>query len=182
MKVLRGDHLYGLSGTLRHKMGHEDPVGEGILYPDRRDKVEPEEGEVGKVILVQRFILEMRMDEPESPERFFPERIIRKVGDEDSLGIPDNNVVNFPGSFDEEADLAAYLRGDLSNIAGEFRSYDFILWNPSSINPFERMNLGPFQARYISVDDRYSLTPVIFFFILSHTEVLYNIGRREGLL
>jgi hypothetical protein len=163
-------------------MGRKDPVGEGILYPDRSDKVEPEEGEVGKVILVQRFILEMRMDKPEPPERFFPKRIVRKVGDEDSLGIPDNNVVDFPGSFDEEADLAAYLRGDLSNIAGEFRSDDLILRNPSSINPFERMNLAPFQARYISVDCRYSLTPVILFFILSHAEVLYNIGMGEGLL
>ncbi|HXX57863.1 MAG TPA: hypothetical protein VEI96_07660 [Thermodesulfovibrionales bacterium] len=47
------------------------------------------------------------MDESEPPERLLPERIVGKVREEDSPRIPDDDVGDLPGSFDEEAYLPA---------------------------------------------------------------------------
>jgi hypothetical protein len=90
-------------------MGHEHAVRQLIPEPYCGDKIQPQEGQVGEIVLIERFVLQVGMDKPEAAQRPSSYRIIGKIGDEYPLCISCDDMSDRPGAVNQQAYLAAYL-------------------------------------------------------------------------
>ena len=92
------------------KMGYMDMGRESVIpHTDSGHEIQPEKGQVCKVILVQRLIFQMGMDAPDTAKTSLPQAEIREVRDHDLLLIPHDDMVDNPLAVNDHADLTVYL-------------------------------------------------------------------------
>ncbi len=72
--------------------------------------VQPEKGEIGEVLPVERLVFQVRMDETDAAKTLAPEPVFRKVGDENAVRCPDEDVSHAAAAVDDEANLPADAR------------------------------------------------------------------------
>src|SRR5262249_16969929 len=90
------------------------PLGDGAGAPaaldaNRCDQVEPEEREVGEVVLRQRLAAEVGVDEPEAAEAAARRTEAADVGKDELGRVPDDDVLDLTAAIDEDADLTRDL-------------------------------------------------------------------------
>jgi len=90
-------------------MGNKKIIRHGVLYPYCCNEVEPEQGQVGKVVPVQGFVLQVCMDKPQPAQSAPAKRIIRQFCDEYALCVSGYDMNNLAGPIDQQT----YLPVDL---------------------------------------------------------------------
>ena len=68
--------------------------------------IQPQKGKIGQIILGQRFLLKMRMDETETPQPQNPGSVAGKFRESQSFLVSDDNGLNAPSAADEYTYLA----------------------------------------------------------------------------
>lgn len=89
MKMLILQYFEGFF-TVRKEICELEIARKAVSYPNGSDEVKPEQGQVRKVVLRQRLLIEVGVYQPEPPERFSPQRITLQVGDKYPPRITDN--------------------------------------------------------------------------------------------
>lgn len=86
----------------------EVQIGRQSLGPhtDCSDQIKTKQREVGQVIMGERLIAEVRMDEPDASQRPSTETESRQVGEHQLPPASHNHLLDGPASGDQEADLA----------------------------------------------------------------------------
>lgn len=132
-------------------MGHLN--GEALVFrckKERRHQVEPEERQVGQVIISKGFTLQMRMDQPEPSEPLLAEGAVGKVRDEKTSLVADDDILHPPRPVDDDADLAVDLPGKLHHPRGQFGAYHLVYRHTSPIEPLKASNLALFETCQVS--------------------------------
>jgi hypothetical protein len=71
---------------------------------------------------------------------------------DNSRCVSDDHMFHIAPSIDQNADLAANLRRDFAHLAREFRSDDFVRWDPASIKLLETPQLVWLESLRLAFD------------------------------
>ena len=150
-------------------MCRKNHIRQTVSYADSRNYIKPEKGEVSKVILIQGLVLKVSMDEPESAQGLFTERIIREVRDKNAFCVTDNDMRDIAGPVYQSAYLTACSERQVRYEFCKFRRDYLVKRNSFAIDPFEKAYICALESCCISVKSRYSPASIsVFVFILSH--------------
>jgi len=116
-----------------------------VSYSYGSYEVKPEQCQVCQVILRERFLIKMCVDQPETPERFSSQRIAPQFRDEYPSCIADNYMSNRAGPFDQDTDLSVDFEGDFREVSCKFRGYYFT-GNLPPVYPFECIQVAGFES------------------------------------
>jgi hypothetical protein len=145
MQIQGRKHAIGLFAPLRVKMRDIEPVRLSVFYADRGYHIEPQEREVGQVILVQGLIVQMGMDKAQTAQWSAPKREIVKSRQEDAFCVTHNNMADSAFSGGKHPNLPVEISGHPGKVSGQLTGDQFTMHAPA-IYPFERMDLPAFQS------------------------------------
>jgi len=95
-------------------------VRKSVADGERRYHIKPEKREVSDVLLVEGFVIQMRVNKTQSPESSSAKRVGIKFGDKDTVGVAYNNMCYSSAPVDDDTKLFACFRGEIRKIAGKF--------------------------------------------------------------
>jgi hypothetical protein len=93
------------------------------IQADGHHQIETEEGEVGQVVARERFVLQVGVDEPQTPEAGFAGAQALEIGKEDRPGVPDDDGLDLPLPVDEDPDLPAGIVREFREIACQLSTW-----------------------------------------------------------
>src|SRR5512139_1219753 len=141
-----------------------DHVGKAVPDTDGRDHVEPQQGEVGKVFVVEGFAVKVRVDEAESPECASAEGVLVEVRYKDALRVAGDDMGDGPRPVDEDADLLSDLCREPGKIAPQLLGDQEVKRHPPSIDPLEVVEDAFFQPCGMPVYGWYRSKPLLSFY------------------
>ena len=159
LAVLRGDwrpDLVGFAGRIRREDVRRIQMAWLAVgaHAEGRDQVQAQERQVGQVVLTQRFVAQMRVDQPNAAERLPAEAIVREVGQDDLSVVPDDDVLDHAPTIDEQADLAPDLAGEPCAEPGQLPGDDGIFGHPAAVDMLQPPQLVGLEPREITVRRR----------------------------
>ncbi len=103
--LLQRDRLpdfIGFAGRIRRKnvRGVQLSRLAVCLHADGRHQIEPQERQVRQIVLTQRLVAQVRVDQPETTERSPPQTIVRHIRQDDLPVVADDHVLDRPPSVD----------------------------------------------------------------------------------
>lgn len=109
--------------------GQELPVvhgpGKAIFQDlDRRDEVQAQQSEVGEIIIIQRLMIEVRVDEAKAREAVASTPVRAEIGQVDGARVAHEDVFNVAAAVKQDADLALDLGGEFGQGAGKLGADD----------------------------------------------------------
>lgn len=121
------------------------------------DDIKSEERKVGKVILVKRLVIKMRMNKPESSQSPPADRIVSQRRNKNAFCFAYDDMSNSSPSGDNNADLPAYFKGYLSQVLSKFYAYQLVM-KTSAVNPLKGIYLASLETCQFSVECCYSVS------------------------
>ncbi|MDQ7787130.1 MAG: hypothetical protein RDU01_05940 [Thermodesulfovibrionales bacterium] len=129
-------HYFEWSLAVRHQICELEIARKPVSHSYGSYEVKPEQRQVCQVILCERFLIEMCVNQPETPERFSSQRIAFQFWDKYPSCIADNYMSDSAGPFDQNTDLSVDFEGDFCEVSCKFRGYNFTGY-PPPVYPFE---------------------------------------------
>jgi len=130
-----------------------------LPHADGGDQVQPQEGEIGQVVMAQGLVTKVCVNHPDTTERPAPETVMGEVRQDDLAVVPDNDILHQPAPADQERDLAADFTGEARAKASQFPGDDGPLRNPPAIDVLQPAQLVRLEARQITVRCGNRVTP-----------------------
>jgi hypothetical protein len=141
--------------TLGHEMSGMDFIGQAIPDGKGDDHIKPEERQIGDVFTIERFVMQVGMDETQSPESLSSKRKAFEIRNEDAMRISHDHMGDRTTPAGDDPELLTCFKGDTSEIPGKFLSNDFIGGNPAAIDLLKKLQEVFFEACGMSVKRRY---------------------------
>ena len=94
----------------------------------------------------------MGVDEPDAPEAFAAETVLRKVGDKDITVRAHEHVPDAAGTVDDQAHLPPDFSRGFGQGAGRFGRDDHGRRRLPAVEAFEGLYLGRLEAGYVAMD------------------------------
>jgi hypothetical protein len=91
-------------------MSDRDIARKPVFYPDGRNKVKSEQGQIREVVLGQWFFVQVGMYESESPQSPSAQRVPFQFRNEYTSRVPNNYVGNTARPVYEDTYLPVYFR------------------------------------------------------------------------
>ena len=132
---------------LRQTLGGD---GEG------RHRVQAQQRQVHEVVLGQGARVQVGMDEAQALEAAPGAALPGKVGDQQSLGVPHDDVGDHPGPIHQDPHLAAQFPGDFGQLAGQLRGDQFTGGHLAAVEALQPLGLLALKTGEIAkwpVDD-----------------------------
>src|SRR5262249_49362325 len=136
---------------IRHEVRHVDDAGAAAaLDADGGDQVEPEERQIGEVVLCERLTAKVRVDQSQAPEAAARGAQTAHVRQHELGGVAYENVLDLSAPVDEDADLARNFRRDLAEERRELGPDDVGGRHPTPVDAFEHLEGCRPQAGYVA--------------------------------
>ena len=123
---------------------------------DRRHQVEPEQGQVGQVILGQLLTRKVSMQAAKSPESAFSDTHALEVRKDNAASISDDDMFDVAFSVYKHAHLPVDLVRQFGELPRELLSDDLPRRDASLVELVEALNLIRLQSLYVSFDGAYN--------------------------
>ena len=109
----RGPHVVDLPPWIRRQDMSQGHIGRQPVGPhaDGDDQIQSKQRQVGQVILRERLIAEVRMDQPDTPQQPAPQTESGQVGEHQFPHASDDHLLDSPAAGNHEPDLAPDLVG-----------------------------------------------------------------------
>ena len=116
------------------------------------DEVEPQERQVGEVVVRERLPPEMDMDEAQAPECLAAEGKIGELRDEEAPLVADDDVLHGAGAADQNPHLTAGLLGEFGHPPGQLVADDLLHRHAAAVEPFQPVELALLEAGEVAVE------------------------------
>ncbi len=128
-------------------------AGQPVLADaDRRHHVEPEQREVGEVVLGERLGLQVRVHEPQAAETDLTGAGAADVRQLELVRVADDHPLDLALAVHEHADLPVQLPGLLGEVAGELGAHDLVGRDPAAEGVPERLQLAGLETEGVAED------------------------------
>ena len=119
------------------------PIREGL---DDHDRIQPQECQIGQIILAQSLSSKVGMDQAKPSKTAGARACARQVRNKELVGIPDDDMGEFPSSIDEQAELPTELSRELTQPSGKLGSDKAVGWISAPVQSQECLGLALLQA------------------------------------
>ena len=125
------------------------PLG---VQADHHHEVETQEGQVGEVVPSQGLVTEVRVDEAQAAKARLAGAQTLEVGEEDRPCVPHHDVLDLSLAVREDADLAARLAGELSEVARQLLGQDLVWGDLAAVDVLDPLDLTRFEPLGVAVE------------------------------
>ena len=86
------------------------------------------------------------MDQAQAAQGPFSQRVVTKVGNDQSFFVADDDVFNYTGAIDEDADLTADFNRQLDKAGGKFLAAELRRRDTPTVKPFQSLDVTGLQT------------------------------------
>jgi hypothetical protein len=115
------------------------------------DRIQPQQCEVGQIILAQPFSSEMGMNQAQSAKTARSGACASEVRDEELVGVPDDDMGELASPIDEQSKLPTQLPRELANAFAELGSDEAVGWISAPVQGQKCLRLALLQALGITM-------------------------------
>lgn len=132
-------------------MRHVERAGQSTgQHLDGRHEIETQQGEVGQVLIIQRFVIEVRMHEAHPSETVAAAPA--QFREEETAGIPHQYSLDLAAPIQQQTDLPLDFFRDFGECARQFRCDDMRGMHASLTELVQAPNLGRLQAVCVAAE------------------------------
>ena len=84
------------------------------------------------------------MDQAQTAQGPFSQGVVAQVGDDQTLFIADDDVLDDTGAIDQDADLPANFNRQLDETGGQFLAAELCRWNAPAVEPLQGLDVTGF--------------------------------------
>ena len=120
------------------------------VYGEGCHRVQAQKRQVHEVVLGQGAGVQVGVDEAQALEAALGAALPGKVGDEQTLGVPHDDVGHHPGPVHQDPYLAVHFPGDFGELAGQLRGDQFMGGHLAAVEALQPLGLLVLQSGEIA--------------------------------
>ena len=139
--------IFGVGQEVSQVHGPRQALGG---YGEGCHRVQAQKRQVHEVVLGQGARVQVGVDEAQALEAALGAALPGEVGDEQTLGVPHDDVGHHPGPVHQDPHLAVHFPGDVGQLAGQLRGDQFMGGHLAAVEALQPLGLLVLQSGEIA--------------------------------